>query len=178
MWLFYSKHLGLQKYLTYLHLQLNWKRTCGWQIYLIKILALSRWVYDYNESLLKKQLPLSGSILRRIQSKIKEEAYCQGYGRHSQEEGERICRQDLQALSTQIGQNMFLMGNQPCEADSAIFGMLALLFMLSENSLINQILKDNIHPNLKTYVENMKKEFWPDYKQTQSDETEKNLKTS
>ena len=36
---------------------------------------------------------------------------------------------------------MFLMGNHPCEADCAVFGMLAMLWMLPERSFVTKILK-------------------------------------
>lgn len=39
------------------------------------------------------------------------------------------------------GRNLFLMGNQPCEDDCAVFGMLAMLWMMPESSFVTKILK-------------------------------------
>lgn len=126
-------------------------------------LVLSRWVYSYGDSSLWKIIPANRFILWRIRSAVTKQAYCQGYGRHTPEEVEALCKQDLQALSDQIGRNLFLMGNQPCEDDCAVFGMLAMLWMMPESSFVTKILKDNVYPNLTSYYEKIKKEFWPDY---------------
>ncbi|CAE1316060.1 unnamed protein product [Acanthosepion pharaonis] len=127
------------------------------------IFALSLWVHDYDRSFILKRILVSKCILWKIKSAVKRQTYCQGYGRHTREEVENLCRRDLQALSDQIGRNLFLMGNQPCETDCAIFALVAMLRNMPENSFVTKIMKDNVYPNLTTYYEKMKKAFWPDY---------------
>lgn len=139
-------------------------------------LALSRWVYSYNDPSAKKVLPVSQCVFWQMKNAVKKAGYYQGYGRHTEEEVERICRQDLQALSDHIGNNMFLMGNQPCEEDAAVFGMLAMMWLMPETSFFTKILKDKTYPNLIKYVEKIKKEFWgDDYEEKKADKAEKDL---
>lgn len=78
-------------------------QTAYLKISLSRTVSLSRWVYSYGDSSLLKIIPVNRFILWRIRSAVRKQAYCQGYGRHTPEEVKSLCKQDLQALSDQIG---------------------------------------------------------------------------
>ena len=48
-----------------------------------------------------------------------------GTGRHSYDEVAAMGNESLESLSKIIGDKPFLLGNEPCEDDAAIFGLLA-----------------------------------------------------
>lgn len=52
-------------------------------------------------------------------------AWFQGIGRHSEEQITQIICDDLRALSKYLGSKKFILGEEPCEDDCAIFGELA-----------------------------------------------------
>lgn len=54
---------------------------------------------------------------------IQTGAYYQGYGRHTKEQVYAIGKADLRALNDIIGDNRFLVGSKPCDADASIFGV-------------------------------------------------------
>jgi len=93
------------------------------------------------------------------------------------------------ALSIIIGENSFLLGNEPCEDDAAVFGLLAIALYASPGAPFHETFKsrlkygngENIQlmyckfgcsklsscfsecPNLVKYTERMKEKFWPDW---------------
>lgn len=124
---------------------------------------LSRWVYSYGDPTILNIAPFNRYILWRIKFHVARMCYYQGYGRHTEAEVETICRQDLKALSDHLGDNPYLMGNQPCEEDCAVFGMLAMMWMMPETAFAAKIVQENVYPNVTAYFERMKNDHWPDY---------------
>jgi hypothetical protein len=49
----------------------------------------------------------------------------QGIGLHSQQEVEQLTLDDLKNLSIILGQKKFILGDEPCEDDCAVFGQLS-----------------------------------------------------
>ncbi|KAK3087181.1 hypothetical protein FSP39_002749 [Pinctada imbricata] len=99
-----------------------WRKTLEENTYWT--LALDRW--DYNSA--KKVLNYMGApwfiqfLARRTVTKC---AYAHGIGRHSQEDVYGIMKEDLTNLSNFLGKKKFLLGDQPCEDDCAVFGILS-----------------------------------------------------
>nr|KAG5686194.1 hypothetical protein BaRGS_012412 [Batillaria attramentaria] len=62
-------------------------------------------------------------------------------GRHSREEVLEIARKDLTAIADFIGQKKFLMGDEPCETDCAVFGQLSQLYWHCPVQTIGKIFK-------------------------------------
>jgi hypothetical protein len=56
---------------------------------------------------------------------IKQSCIAQGIGRHSKEDAIKIMCDDLRAMSKFLGSKPFLLGDEPCEDDAAVFGQLA-----------------------------------------------------
>lgn len=55
------------------------------------------------------------------------------------------------------------MGNEPCETDCTIFGMISLMWQMPVTSFCYKFIKENTFPNLTAYFYRMKKEFWPEW---------------
>jgi glutathione S-transferase len=94
---------------------------------------------------------------------IKEQTWAQGLSRHSDEEIERMMKNDLRAVSKILGNNKYIIGDEVCEDDCAIFGMLAL-FVWGHASVspYGKFVKDEL-PNIIGYCERVKAKFWPDW---------------
>lgn len=64
-------------------------------------------------------------VWRSFVSRFNGMAWAQGTGRHSYDETIQIIRGCLEALSNIIGNKKFILGNEPCDDDAAVFGLLA-----------------------------------------------------
>ncbi|XP_067667471.1 failed axon connections homolog [Haliotis asinina] len=126
--------------------------------------VLLRWVYDNDKSLLMKTYKLGTFRVWSIRRKHKNATWSQGLGRHTEEEVTEMFKKDLQSLSDFIGTKKFLMGDEPCETDCAVFGQLAQVYWHFMGTGHENILKDK-YPNLAAYCERMKETFWPDWDQ-------------
>jgi glutathione S-transferase len=72
-----------------------------------------------------------------------------GMGRHSREEIERLAILDLEALASILADKPFLMGERPCSADAATFGMVASLLTPILDSRVIEAVRN--HSNLVNY---------------------------
>lgn len=98
-------------------------------------------------------------FLRRI---IRKEMWGHGIGRHSKEEIWSIAVGDLRAISGYLGDKKFLTGDEPCEADCGLFGMLAMIVWHMPTSRHEKLVKEEL-TNLVTYCERMRDKYWPDW---------------
>lgn len=102
---------------------------------------MNRWVQSYGDPTISRLATLSGLDLWKLKMATSVMSYFQGYGRHTEEEVERISRQDLQALNDHIGDKPYLMGDKPCEEDCAVFGMIAMMWLMRDSSFITKMVK-------------------------------------
>ncbi|XP_061184650.1 failed axon connections homolog [Saccostrea echinata] len=124
--------------------------------------ALQRWVYDPTDGIdPRKTLNFSWFTCHMINKLIKRQTYAQGVGRHTKEEVHHVMDEDLQALSKFLGKKKFLLGEKTCQADSAVFGMLAQMYFNGCGGYGEKAIKK--YPNLCEYCERMKETFWPDW---------------
>ncbi|KAK3095853.1 hypothetical protein FSP39_020029 [Pinctada imbricata] len=100
-------------------------------------------------------------FLRRV---IQKETWGHGIGRHTPDEVWSIAVGDMTAISDFLGEKKFFMGDEPCEVDCAMFGMLTMIICNMPTSKHERFLKDNLQ-NLEAYFERMKARFWPDWDQ-------------
>ncbi|OXA48704.1 Failed axon connections [Folsomia candida] len=56
---------------------------------------------------------------------LSNEVNAHGIGRHSREERDAMFLGDLQTVSDILGEKKYILGNEPCEEDCAIFGQIA-----------------------------------------------------
>lgn len=117
-------------------------------------------------SSMKKIIPYKGiklwltlKFLKRI---IKQETWGQGIGRHTPEEVWSIAVHDLTAISSFLGEKTFFMGEEPCEVDCVLFGMIAMILYNMPGSKHEKLIKD-VLVNLVSYCERMKNKYWPDW---------------
>ncbi|RUS77882.1 hypothetical protein EGW08_014356 [Elysia chlorotica] len=123
-------------------------------------LAHFRWVYERYAHCLTLVGPRY--VLYFIRRKVIKHMYAQGMGRHSTEEIKQKMLQDLQALSVQLGDKKFFMGDHPTEVDCSVFGMLTWLVFTSHDDVTLDLVK-NQFPSLYQYTMRMKDAAWPDW---------------
>ncbi|XP_013418980.1 failed axon connections homolog isoform X3 [Lingula anatina] len=123
------------------------------------------WIHDSKKEVCKLfpyPRPVALFFYYKLKGKAVGYAKAQGMGRHTSKEVMSIFQQDIQALGTFLGQKPFLMGDEPCEADCAVFGMLAQVVWQMPNSPHEIWIKKEF-PNLIEYCYRMKERFWPDW---------------
>ncbi|XP_068230509.1 failed axon connections homolog [Palaemon carinicauda] len=108
-------------------------------------------------SWIKYMFPLMRHMLRKA-------LHAQGLGRHSDAEVMGIMRKDIESISTYLGEKPFLMGDEPCEVDCAIFGELGHLLWNAPDSPYFTMVTEEF-PNLQQYCLRMKDKFWPDWEE-------------
>ncbi|KAK3772104.1 hypothetical protein RRG08_061188 [Elysia crispata] len=123
-------------------------------------MAYFRWVYEKYAHCLTLTGPKF--VLYFMRRKVKQHLYAQGISRHSTEEIKKKLIQDLQALSAQLGDKKFLMGDNPTEVDCSAFGMLTWLVFSSHDDITMGMVKERF-PSLYRYTMRMKETVWPDW---------------
>ncbi|MCC7251717.1 glutathione S-transferase family protein [Hyphomicrobium sp.] len=68
--------------------------------------------------------PLRAVIVPVIRRSVARDLRGQGFGRHTKDEIKRLTVRALDAISTQIGDRPWLMGDAPCGADASVWAML------------------------------------------------------
>jgi len=86
----------------------------------------------------------------------------QGLGRHTPDQIFHIIEDDLAALSMVIGKNKYLLGDEPCVDDCAVFGMLVQFLWAAPGSPYEKLINEE-YQNLREYCIRMKETFWPDW---------------
>ena len=69
--------------------------------------------------------PIRPLVIRFVRRKTASALKAHGIGRHARADVEGLGIRDLEALSAMLGDKPFLMGERPCGADAAPFGMVA-----------------------------------------------------
>ncbi|XP_066305367.1 failed axon connections homolog [Branchiostoma lanceolatum] len=85
----------------------------------------NRYMDNFETLLEVMEASWSLRLLMTVTSDVTPTLWAQGMGRHSRDETESIVEKDLKALSTFLGTKPYLMGDEPTEADAAIFGQLS-----------------------------------------------------
>lgn len=86
-----------------------------------------------------EDIGLNPLIFRMIAKKVHKETVAQGYGNHEKDELSEIGRDDMRAISNFIGEKKFLLGDQVCNEDASIFGILCQI-MYHDKSPLNEFL--------------------------------------
>ncbi len=99
--------------------------------------------------------------MREARERVRNNLWGQGLGRHSEAEIVALGARSLAALSTLLGDNTYLMGDEPTGSDAAVFGMLAAVMTPHfETRLRDAALA---HENLPRYTARMMKRYFPDF---------------
>jgi glutathione S-transferase len=127
--------------------------------------AMWRFVFGGKDNLDKifNLPPLGIAILRTLNGmKIKTLAWYQGIGRNSEEEILQLMTHDLEVVSQLLGENKFILGDEPCRDDCGIFGILAQVQWGMPDSPYQKLV-DEKFGNLRDYSIRMKEMFFPDW---------------
>ncbi|XP_021945780.1 failed axon connections homolog isoform X1 [Folsomia candida] len=125
--------------------------------------ALERWVYGPS-SRLAKVFDIPFPIRVMIGRTVNKRAKGQGMGLHTESEAVHLASKDLRYVSTILGSNKFICGDEPCELDAGIFSQLAMALWGVPDSPYEKLMNGELK-NLKEYCLRMKERYWSDWDQ-------------
>jgi glutathione S-transferase len=95
------------------------------------------------------------------QFRVAENYLLSGLGRHAPDEDVDLAMRSLLALSVQLGDRRYLMGEKPCGMDATAFGALAGILTPFFSSPLRRRAEE--FENLTAYVERMMGQFYPEF---------------
>ena len=99
------------------------------------------------------------------QFRVAENYLLSGLGRHAPDEDVDLAVRSLFALSVQLGDKPYLMGDSPCGTDATAFGALAGILTPFFVSPLRE--RAEQFPNLADYVDRMMLQYYPEFEWTQ-----------
>ncbi|MGI9365170.1 MAG: glutathione S-transferase family protein [Rhizobiaceae bacterium] len=104
--------------------------------------------------------PLRALLFWKIHRKVLKMLHMQGLGRHTRDELIEFVRQDLEALSQQLGDQPYLMGDQVTSVDASLYGA---LHNIIESDLETPLKQQALHHhNLVDYCQRFRREIFED----------------
>jgi len=104
------------------------------------------------------------------QFRVAENYLLSGLGRHAPDDDVILAIRSIFALSVQLGDKSYLMGEAPCGVDATAFGALAgILTPFFASKLRTQVEKFD---NLAAYVDRMMRQYYPEFSWTPAREHE------
>jgi glutathione S-transferase len=125
-----------------------------------------RWLIDENFEKGPRQFfnmapaPIRPIVRVIIRRKVKKMLTAQGLGRHSAVERLELGKGDVDAVSTQLGDNAYLMGNTICGADASVFGCLLSASSPYFKTELGAYIRSQ--PNIMAYVKRMSSKYYPE----------------
>jgi glutathione S-transferase len=126
-----------------------------------------RWLVDANfdrgpRTFFKRAPAIIRPIVTRmVRKNVRARLHGQGFGRHSEAEMTAMACRAYDSLSQILGDNKYLMGNEPCGADATAFAFIAgSLAKIFESPLQK---KTASLSNLVAYNDRMMAEFYPGF---------------
>jgi glutathione S-transferase len=95
------------------------------------------------------------------QFRVAENYLLSGLGRHAPDEDVDLAVRSLFALSVQLGEKSYLMGDTPCGTDATAFGALAGILTPYFVSQLRE--RAEQFQNLTAYVDRMMLQYYPDF---------------
>ena len=95
------------------------------------------------------------------QFRVAENYLLSGLGRHAPDEDVDLAMRSLFALSVQLGDKPYLMGDEPCGTDATAFGALAGILTPYFSSPLRE--RTGHFGNLTAYVDRMMLQYYPDF---------------
>jgi glutathione S-transferase len=98
-------------------------------------------------------------LIPMIRRKVRKNLFAHGLGRHTKAEITALAARAIEATSLVLGDKTYLMGSQKCGADATAYAFIAANltpFFKSELRVVTEK-----YPNLVSYCERMKREFYP-----------------
>ncbi|KAE9547747.1 hypothetical protein FO519_009042 [Halicephalobus sp. NKZ332] len=126
------------------------------------------WLFSEDKGLLGNMTGIKKIAAGKLgpyfsRGKMEKSLQIHGMGRNSLEEVVEIMKKDLVALDTLLGGKKYFFGDEPTSFDATAFGMLAQVFYTP--SPTDEVVKfaEAETPNLKSFVDKVKTEFWPEW---------------
>ena len=100
-------------------------------------------------------------VVRAVRKQVRANLHAHGIGRHIDAEKNALADRCIDALSQVLGDNKYLMGDQPCGADATAFAFIAGAMP----KVFESPLRDKLErvPNLAAYKDRMMAEFFPTF---------------
>ena len=95
------------------------------------------------------------------QFRVAENYLLSGLGRHAPDEDVDLALRSLLALSVQLGDKTYLMGEEPCGTDATAFGALAGILTPFFDSTLRE--RAEKFDNLTAYVDRMMARYYPEF---------------
>ena len=107
--------------------------------------------FDELPKFMKSFVP---EIIRRQFTKV---LYGQGIGRHNRDDVYQLGKEDMLAISTLLGDQNFMLGNEVSSVDATAYAFLANIIQVPIESPLKEYA--NTLPNLAAYCDRMKEKF-------------------
>jgi glutathione S-transferase len=104
---------------------------------------------------------LRDKLREDAQFRVAENYLLSGLGRHAPDEDVDLAGRSLFALSVQLGDKSYLMGEKPCGADATAFGALAGILTPFFDSPLRR--RTEQFGNLTDYVDRMMLQYYPEF---------------
>jgi len=105
-------------------------------------------------------LPLRWIVSRVLISQLRKQLYQRGLGRHDESEIIRQGKADLDALSVLLGEQPYVLGDQPSSIDACVLGFLGVsVYVEGDKPLFNYAASLD---NLYRYCERMRGRYFPE----------------
>lgn len=104
---------------------------------------------------------LRDKLREDAQFRVAENYLLSGLGRHAPDDDIVLAVRSLLALSVQLGDRPYLMGERPCGMDATAFGALAGILTPFFESRLRE--RAETFPNLVAYVDRMMGTYYPDF---------------
>jgi glutathione S-transferase len=98
-------------------------------------------------------------VVKMVRKNVRARLHGHGLGRHTEAEMTAMASRALDSLSQILGDNKYLMGNEPCGADATAFAFIANVLTTTFQSPLQA--KAASLPNLVAYHDRMMAEFYP-----------------
>jgi glutathione S-transferase len=100
-------------------------------------------------------------LRENAQFRVAENYLLSGLGRHAPDDDVELALRSILALSVQLGNKPYLMGEKPCGADATAFGALGGILTPFFSSKLREEVET--FDNLTTYVDRMMRQYYPDF---------------
>lgn len=142
------------------------RRTCEEHLYWA--LVYSRWVepsgWVHTQAFFMRFMPkiIGGLVLNQvIRKSVIKELHGHGLGRHAAEDVYRRGGEDAEAIATLLGEQPYMLGEQPTSIDATVFAFISGMLMHPADNPLKARMAG--HANLVAYNERMLKRYFGDH---------------
>ncbi|KAI8478989.1 hypothetical protein Bbelb_414630 [Branchiostoma belcheri] len=125
-------------------------------------LVYSRWIENFHVlgPLFEVGWFMHNVLLRRAAQRLKKMLWAHGMGRHSPKDIHDITEMDIKAVRKAL---LFVMGQEPTEADATVYGFMAEILWAAPQSSDLYVLVTEKCPNIREYCVRMTRRYWQDW---------------